>query len=127
MAAVFSFTTKLRLFTPTVSKTRNFVFFGTTQFFQYPSRVLRHPDRASRQFAAPVNTLAGSSPNVTMLALKRRPAKKKKVVEDIPKVGHGKVSAFSTAEEYTLENLIKGLANQNLYRCTDFSKELGSE
>lgn len=54
---------------------------------------------------------------ISSLQIKKRPARKKRVLEedDTKPPGQYDVVAFATAEEYKLEELIKGLKRQDLY------------
>ncbi|KAK9880636.1 hypothetical protein WA026_011876 [Henosepilachna vigintioctopunctata] len=58
----------------------------------------------------------GIQDNISSLQLKKRPAKKKKIIdEEVKTPGLYNVAAFATAEEYNLEDLIQGLQHQDLY------------
>ncbi|XP_045466150.1 required for meiotic nuclear division protein 1 homolog isoform X1 [Harmonia axyridis] len=58
----------------------------------------------------------GVHDNISSLQLKKRLIRKKKLVDNEKKApGLFNVSAFATAEEYDLEQLVRGLKNQDLY------------
>lgn len=58
---------------------------------------------------------------ISSINLKKRVVRKKKSLEDEVSVpGIYNVVAFATAEEYNLEDLIKGLKNQDLYESKNF-------
>uniref|UniRef100_A0ABD2XLI0 DUF155 domain-containing protein n=1 Tax=Trichogramma kaykai TaxID=54128 RepID=A0ABD2XLI0_9HYME len=55
--------------------------------------------------------------NINSLQMKKRPMRKKKILEDEdrPVPGYWSVKALATADEYDLENLMEGLLKQDLY------------
>lgn len=58
---------------------------------------------------------------ISSINLKKRIVRKKRTIEDeISIPGTYNVVAFATAEEYNLENLIKGLQHQDLYEPKNF-------
>lgn len=63
-------------------------------------------------------TNSSTHDNITSIQIKKRPARKKKLLDDrddLKKPGIYNVSAFSTAEEYDLDKLLEGLKVQDLY------------
>lgn len=63
----------------------------------------------------------GIHDTISSINVKKRVVRKKKTLEDeVPKPGIYNVVAFATAEEYNLENLIKGLKVQDLYEPKNF-------
>lgn len=58
----------------------------------------------------------GVQTSLSMLQMKKRPIRKKKPYEDDEKIpGSYTVMAYSSADEYDLEKVIKGLREQDLY------------
>ncbi|XP_058789333.1 required for meiotic nuclear division protein 1 homolog [Phymastichus coffea] len=73
-------------------------------------------------FNKDLNTGKGIQENISALQMKKRPLRKKRSItedDEIPIPGFWTVKAVTTAEEYDLEELMKGLLLQNLYTPTE--------
>lgn len=77
---------------------------------------------ASSRFSQNVSVKStGIHDTISSINVKKRVVRKKKTLEDeVPKPGIYNVIAFATAEEYNLENLIRGLKEQDLYEPINF-------
>ncbi|XP_044763713.1 required for meiotic nuclear division protein 1 homolog [Coccinella septempunctata] len=87
----------------------------TPKIFKYPTLNISYFSTSSTTLIKECRS-KGVQENISSLQLKKRLIRKKKSVDDVIKVpGFFNVSAFATAEEYDLEELLKGLVKQDLY------------
>lgn len=91
-------------------------------FEQYPLKESKLNFCLSTRFSQNVSLKpTGIHDTISSINVKKRVVRKKKTLEDeVPKPGIYNVVAFATAEEYNLENLIKGLKVQDLYEPRNF-------
>lgn len=97
----------------TVLHTRNF----SNLFTKTAITSLTNVQWNNRSFLHNTTRSWGIQDNISSLQLKKRTVRKRKAFEeDVEKPpGLYDTAAFSTAEEYNLEELVKGLKSQNLY------------